>query len=246
MGAEIALTKKDHEAAQKLYRQGIELGGDDYRARMALGELAVHDERWDEAEKQFLAAERCFPGYAEPNFSAELRLAQLYGERDRVDDMQRARERWLAFNADDYPLRIEVARWHAEQGRPVEAERLFAQANEVDPFRRALHREWGEVLSATNRHEEALREFGVALIVPPGLDADVIGEAGHAGQPRPPDEPREASPEIPDEERAELLGLIARELVELGRLEDAAAKAREALKLDDDEPNARRALERTQ
>ena len=67
---------------------------------------------------------------------------------------------------------MRVARWHAEAGRHDRAAALLAEANDVDPFRRDLHRSWGESLLELERYEEAAREFRVAMAVPAALDAD--------------------------------------------------------------------------
>lgn len=88
-----------------------------------------------------------------------------------------ARLRWLEWNAGDYEVRARVAGWLAEQGRYAESERLWQEANEVDPFRRHLHYAWGLALRELGRHEEALREFRVAVAVPAELDGDVLQDA---------------------------------------------------------------------
>jgi len=82
----------------------------------------------------------------------------------------RARERWLAYNAGELDMRLRVAAWHAEARRFADAARYYQEANEVDPFLRELHAAWGAALMELGRHAEALREFEVALLVPPDLD----------------------------------------------------------------------------
>jgi tetratricopeptide (TPR) repeat protein len=225
--AEMALGKGDLDGARGLYRDGFAGGGEDFRARMALGRLLLDEEKWPAAEEQFLAAERAFPGFDERQLSAELHLAEIYAHLDRDEQMHRARERWLAWNSDEYPLRLRVARWHVGEGRHEAAANLLAEANEIDPFRRSLHLEWGAALAASGRYEEALRELDVALLVPHELDLDVPGELG-------------------DEQRAEILGRRALVLVELGRPEEAGESARGALELDENAEHARSALERLQ
>jgi hypothetical protein len=112
----------------------------------------------------------------------------------------------------------------------------------VDPFRRDLHRSWGEALLELERFAEAEREFRVALAVPAALDADhgqVLAPPGAA--PRgavpgtlPPRLRRELEQqgalriqELSDAERAELLELRALALEGLGDAK-AAAEARAA------------------
>ena len=221
----IALQRDDAGAALPHFLRGLEQGGEGFRVRTAVAAIYQDREEWDEALEHLQAAEAAFPGYPQQVLSAEIRLAELYDLLGRVDDAMRARERWLAWNSGVYGMRLEVARWHVAAGRHAESLAYFREANEVDPFRRALHREWGLALLAAGRAEEALRELEVALIVPPELDADDPGPLG-------------------DGARAELLGRAALALVELGRAEEARERADAALELDDDCEPALEARER--
>jgi tetratricopeptide (TPR) repeat protein len=133
----------------------------------------------------------------------------------------------LSWNAGDAERRRQVAAWHLENGRSEPALKLLSEANEVDPFLRSLHREWGDALRAAGRHAEALREYRSALAVPAELDVE------------------DQTPWT-DEARAELLGLQAVCLESLGDKTEAAARAREALELDGDAALAREVLDRIQ
>ncbi|HVS18604.1 MAG TPA: hypothetical protein VMT18_08385 [Planctomycetota bacterium] len=221
---EMAQARGERDAARADYEAGIEAGGADFRISMALARLAFEDEDWPRAERHLLAAEEQFPGYPEKNLAAELLLGEVYGRMQRSDERMRAIERWLAWNSDEHALRLASAQWHAEAGRHAEAARWHEEANEIDPMGRVQHEAWGRSLLELERFEEALREFEVALLVPPELDFNGLGPAG-------------------DEERARYLGLRARALVGLGRVADARAAADEALALDEDCAEARRALE---
>jgi len=213
--AEMTLDRGDSEAARKLYESALAAGGEDYRARMVLGKLAMDEERWEEAEKQLAAAERAFPGYAEREFSAELHLAQVYEKLGKDGERLATLERWLAWSSDDFPMHLEVAKLHAAAGRHAQASKFFQGANDIDPFQRAMHVAWGRSLSALPDHEAAAREFRAALLVPDEF-------AGGDGD------------EWSDAQRAEVLALEAQELLELGRVEDAKASAKDALDLDPD------------
>jgi tetratricopeptide (TPR) repeat protein len=221
---EIALARGDRAAAQSAWTAGFELGGEDFRARMGLGRLLLDAGDLAGAEQQFAAAERDFPGFDEPELSAELHLAQVYAHQGRTEEQFQARERWLAWESDDYPLRLQVARWHAQAGRHARAAELFREANEIDPFHRELHLDWGRSLLALADHAAALREFDVALAMPGELDPDLPGE-------------------LPSDLAAELGGLRAAALAGLGRTEEAAEAARAALELDPACAAARSALE---
>jgi len=222
---EMALSTGNKPLARSLWQKGLELGGEDYRVRFALGRMAETDGEPEAAEAHFLAAEKAFPGYDEPELCAELSLAKLYAREERVDDQQAALARWLEWNSGEYPVRMQVAAWHAKAGRWKEAERLYSEANDVDPFRRKLHREWATALGKLARHAEALREYQVTALVPVELDLD---------KPEP----------LSDSERAELLGLEAGCLVELGRSGEALECIDRALQLDPDCESAKSARER--
>jgi tetratricopeptide (TPR) repeat protein len=171
---ELRLAAGDPDGAAAAYRAGFERGGEDYRARMALASLLARRGKGAEALVELEAAERAFPGFADPHLSAELEQARLH---ERAGDEARAmaaRARWLDWNAGDYTVRAKVAEWLFGQGRVAESERLWAEANEVDPFRRHLHLAWGRALQTLGRHAEALREFRVGLEVPLELDGDVL------------------------------------------------------------------------
>jgi len=171
--AEIALSLGKAKDAEQLIRKGIELGGEDFRSRMVLGVLALQGDDQDEALVQFRAAEAAFPGFSDPQLSAERSQWELHDSRKEKRLAMAARERWLAWNPSDLEQRLIVARWHSENERFEESAARYREMNDVDPFQRSLHREWGRALAKAGRHEEALREYDVALMVPAGLDADL-------------------------------------------------------------------------
>ena len=171
--AEIALSLGKPREAEQLIRKGIALGGDDFRSRMVLGVLALQADDQEEALEQFRAAESVFPGFSDTQLSAERSQWELHDSRKEKRLAMAARERWLEWNPSDLEQRLIVARWHSENERFDESAARYSEMNDVDPFQRSLHREWGRALAKAARHEEALREYGVALIVPAGLDADL-------------------------------------------------------------------------
>ncbi len=212
---ELALADGDEAAAREAWAGGLAAGGEDFRVRIALGALCLAAGEAEQAEEHLLAAERAFPGFDERDLAAELRLASLYTSQGRGDEAMAARERYLAFDASDLPTRRRVGDWHMENERAERAVRFYREANEVDPFVRGLHLDWGIALHECERWTEALREFEVAALVPPALDLDRPGP-------------------LSDTERASLIGWQALCLVELGRQEEAARRAARALALDPD------------
>ncbi len=169
---EMALESRDVQGAQSFLEQSIEAGGRDYRALMGLATLLASSGKPSQAERYWLMAEQSFPGYDAANLSAERDLAKYYGSTDQPALAAQALERWLAWNADAYPERLEVAHYYCEVLQHGRAAKLYEQANEVDPFRRDLHLAWGSSLAELERWEEALREYSVAILVPADLDLD--------------------------------------------------------------------------
>ncbi len=169
---ELALGAKQRDQAHDIWKECMEAGGSDFRALIGLGALCMDKSEWADAERAFTAAERAFPGYAEEELAAELHLYELYRERKEPDRAWEAVERWLDWNSGELKKRLEVATWHAQAGRFEAAERRLSEANEIDPFRRALHRDWAAALFKLDRVEEAAREYHVAHIVPPDLEGD--------------------------------------------------------------------------
>ncbi|MFT4709373.1 MAG: putative Zn-dependent protease [Planctomycetota bacterium] len=178
--AEIALRGGDVEEAEALYRSGFERGGEDYRARMALANLALRSGKRAEVESLLLAAEHAFPGWEDASFSAELHLVDFYKDEEETDKAMAALERWLAWNSGEDVRRLEVANWQLDRGDYEGALKMFTSAVEVDPFRASAHQGQGEALLALKRFDEAAYALETALLVPVHLDAD-WGAAG--GQP---------------------------------------------------------------
>lgn len=224
--AEMAAVQGRYRDAAEHWEAGLAVGGRDFRANMALGQLAREREDYAAAERYFLAAEEAFPGFPDQVHSAELALAQVYGvDLDDPDRAFEAKERWLVWQSGHFGIRLEIAGWHELHERFEDAARHYELANEVDPFCRRLHRGWGDVLFALERYAEAAREFRVARLVPPELDADQPGE-------------------LPPRGRAELLAREAECYLELGELERAAERVGRALDLDPDSERAQAVAER--
>ena len=229
----------------------VDAGGRDYRALVGLGTLRARADDLEAAERYFLLAEAVFPGYDTPEFSAERKLVELYEKRGDGDAAMAARQRWLAWNAGVYDERVKVAEWHVEHGRLEDACRMFAEANEVDPFRRDLHVAWGDALRWLERFEDALLEYRVARLVPSKLDRDhlrvdprVVPSAGPNVLPPPPVVARLPPEALIDEpltaaERGELLALTALCFKQLGREQESREAAARALELDPDNERAR-------
>jgi tetratricopeptide (TPR) repeat protein len=199
---EMARRDGDNQRAQEFWERAFDAGGEDFHAHVFVGRWLQNAGDMEAAEEHYKAAERAFPGYKDVELAAELKLVSLYIDLDRRDDAMAAAERYLLYDAGSYKWRRRVATWHLEHERYDKAVVLLQEANEIDPFSRALHLEWGYGLERAERYEEALREYKVVALVPVELDLE-------AGMP------------MLARESADLLGRRARCLVHLKRFEEA-------------------------
>jgi tetratricopeptide (TPR) repeat protein len=220
---EMAASRSRPDQARAHWEKGLELGGDDFRVRRVLGQLAADADEPDVAERHLRRAEELFPGHEDRDFAAELALAAFYSAAGRDDEALAARERWLEWNDDD-ALLLEVAAAQTERGRSEAAARSFERANQIDPFRRTLHERWADALEGAGRPLEAARELLAATLVPTQLDRDEV-------------EP------LTGEQRAELLARRAKLLWQAGAKDEARAALRAALEADPDNAAARELLE---
>lgn len=169
---EMALAQGQLDAAQAHYSRAFELGGEDYRARMALGNILMRTGKKLDAQVQFQAAESAFPGWEDKSFNAELHLMEHYRAEGREDESMAALERWLRWNSGEDQKRLEVAHWRLKRGDYSQALKLFTSAVEVDPFRASAHRGRGEALFALGDAEGCIYAYETALLVPTHLDSD--------------------------------------------------------------------------
>ena len=223
---EIALSKGLEDQAQDLFSRGIEAGGEDFRARMTLGALAMGAGDSELALEHLRAAEADFPGFDDPGLSAELRIADLLEREGDSEGAMEARLRWLAWNAGEDRVRLAVARWLAEEGRGAEAIPLLEEVNQVDPFRRSLHLDLARLYFEQRRYGEALREAEVGLVVPAELDRDLQSDGHPTGAGI--DEEAWHAMAVP------LWEWKAQSLARLDRTAEAEAVARELLRQEQD------------
>jgi tetratricopeptide (TPR) repeat protein len=208
--AEMKLMEGERGMAQGLYEGGFDLGGEDYRARMSLGNIYLADGKTAMALEQFQAAALAFPGWEDASYSAELQMVEIHKRADQEDLAMGALESWLSWNSGEDAKRLEVGQWRLERGDLEAALYMFTSAIEVDPFRASAHMGRGEALLGLQRNAEAVDALETALLVPVNLDAD-YGSQGAA----PIDESRLGTVE----ERAEAQRLAIEDLLKTARKE---------------------------
>lgn len=172
----LALAARELGAAKEHFERLFAAGGEDYFGRLALAEAAFKAGREEEAEDHLERAEAAFPGFPTAEVSAELARARFYASAGKSEQAVAAKERWLDWNADALTERLEVARALAQSGRHEAACVRFEEAVEIDPFLRALHRDYGRSLLELKSFVLARREFLAAQLVPSDLDGDELGE----------------------------------------------------------------------
>src|SRR5262249_35586726 len=79
---EMKLRDGDTAGARAIWTELVESGEEDVRVRIALGTFAADAGELEEAERQFLAAEKDFPGLSTRELAPELALAKLYSKMD--------------------------------------------------------------------------------------------------------------------------------------------------------------------
>ncbi|QDU84904.1 Tetratricopeptide repeat protein [Planctomycetes bacterium Pla163] len=229
--SQLALGDGDMKRGTALLERFVEAGGEDFRARLALAELSRAAGKLEDTERHLLAAEAAFPGHPDAALAAELALGRLLEELGRLDDAMAARARWTRYNADDLPVRMDLARWHASKDRHAEAARLYEEANDIDPFLRILHLEWGRSLERTGRYAEALREV------------EAWERVLRFERSNPPAAGAPAGVELEKFEEAEVEVLRARALFGLGREVEAREATARAVELAPDALRVRRLVE---
>lgn len=231
--AALALENRDFERAEEHWEAGFAMGGREFRSLVAMSIFLAGRDRLEEALEWLVEAEKSFPGYDDAQLSAELNQAEILEVLGREVDAMAARERWLRYNPGNYEMHWEVGLWHKRNGRFAEASSLFEKANEVDPFHRNLHMEWAVCLEELGQLEGAIREYRVALVVPPDLDEDhIIRSAKSEGPPR--------GKPLTDTERAAILTRLARLYRSAGEDSKARMALDQALKA---QPDLEEALE---
>lgn len=218
--AGLALDRGDLEEAEARWREGYERGGREFRSLVAMGKLLENTGELEEALHWYQEAEMSFPGYPQPALSSELLQASLFEQMGSGEQAMAAKARWLAFNPGNYDLHVQVGDWFQAQGEHAQAATWYEKANEVDPFRRDLHLSWGRSLRAAGDLAGALREFGVALVVPAELDVDHLGppvERDGPPVPRPLSDPERAAIHFEMAQIAEGLELPDRVRYHLGQ-----------------------------
>lgn len=121
----------DSEAAERYFRQLIEMAPSVSSHTSLAAFLAQDRARDDEAEQAFLDATRLAEG--EEHVLVHQNVASFYFQRERFDEATAYLERVIPTVEKSVPLIYLLARLHAAQGDSEKADALIESATEVDP-----------------------------------------------------------------------------------------------------------------
>jgi hypothetical protein len=186
-GAELALLRKDRELARLMLTALIKVGhGDGYDARIALGKIAVDENKLDVAQSELALAKKYDPDAADPYV--------LLGKALLKSDVPAAlRELEVAAqleNMDATIPKLLVERYAAAQ-RWADVLRAATLVQYIDPYDGEVHLARAKALLALGRAADARTEIDVALACAPSdaQRAALTSLRAKAG-PSPPASPR--------------------------------------------------------
>ncbi|MBL8899414.1 MAG: tetratricopeptide repeat protein [Planctomycetes bacterium] len=221
--------------ARAALERGFAAGGEEFGSRLLLGRLLEREGDLAGAEAQYRAAALAFPGCGDQASSPHLQLFRLLrGQEGRAADAYAELERYCEIDGAAFEPRRRLAAWKVERQDWAAADRLYREANFIDPFSRELHLRWSRVLERLGREVDVRRELRVARSFDPSLDLSTVA-------PPSPDEAPEADapwgiPGVSDDAifRAETQALEAESWLREGQREAARSAASAALKVHGD------------
>lgn len=168
--AELLRQRKAMAEAERAYRQGFDAGADDFDSRVRYGQLLAERGEVDDAIEQFQRAKACWPQCTDRSMAPNLLLARLLRDNGREPEAMMELKAFVSRTGRAFEPRLELAAMELKNGDRAAEARLLQEAVWIDPFMRELHVRLGHAYEALDRREDALREFRVALAVPPQAD----------------------------------------------------------------------------
>jgi tetratricopeptide (TPR) repeat protein len=136
-----------------------------HHAQVEIG-ARISEAEWQDVIELANGLVEIIPQYIEPD-SPYLALAKAHEALDEREKALLALETfWRSGGYDPITLK-RLAGWLAEAGRDDDAIEVFMSINLVDPLDGELHGEFGDMLLAADRAEEALREYEIAVSLQP-------------------------------------------------------------------------------
>jgi tetratricopeptide (TPR) repeat protein len=171
----VYLAGDEIEAGREELRTAIRMNPRDERARLALADSLVNMEQYPEAEKTLAETLQALPASGRARYA----LARLYQRQGRQVEALREFERAVAFK----PLlglngiyqtmgAMSAARQNFDAAVDAYEKRVDIHPNDAD-----AHQDLGETYARLSRHDEALAEFSVALMLDPRHSAALAATA---------------------------------------------------------------------
>ena len=172
--ARLAIQQKDSARAEPFYRQAVEIGAKNYRARLSAASFYIgsSQRKWELAESHATTALEL----DRARIGAYVMLAAIYAHGERWPELDALLAAAEASVPDDLSPHYQAARILIVEGRdPVRAERYLRKYLSAEPEGGApglggAHWRLGQALERQGRTAEAKREIEAALKINPDLD----------------------------------------------------------------------------
>ena len=145
--------------AEKAFRESIALGLGDPSAPFFLGKALTAQGKHRDAAEAYAAAYAADP----KSHDAALAHGQALLRQKRLDDAERVFQRTITDHPDAPGPLAELARSRFQRGDFAGALDLYRKAIALEPWNASLHENAAMMLSALERHDEAVREVEEAL-----------------------------------------------------------------------------------
>jgi protein O-mannosyl-transferase len=152
--------------SEALFQRMIAVGEGNYMAHYNMGNLLSREDKLAEAVKQYEAALKAEPNYAE----AHNNLGAVLLRQGRFDEAV-AHYAAAARIKPDYLYYFNLANAQVDAGKLAEAVAIYQQALRLNPNSSQAHHNLGLALQALGQSEAAMTEFRVALQLQPDYES---------------------------------------------------------------------------
>jgi tetratricopeptide (TPR) repeat protein len=232
-GLRLAAQRSMDRGRPDLARENLEAaftnGGEEFYAALLLAHVCLADGDRKRSEEALRIAQRCFEPHVGPE-SVHLRLVDLLAADGRTEEAMQVLAHYVSIDESALAQRIDLATYELGNGDAASAHRHLVEAEQIDPFHRAIYVQQGEALRALGKPAGAIAALRSALLVDPPLEPDYTPPRS--------DEERAEWAQADREERADILTTIAEIEFEVGDAPAARRDLEQALRLDPDHPRA--------
>lgn len=149
------LRQGDLKSAVAAYRKALVLNPGDNETRLALGQIYLTQERWEEALKEFDAILARIPGQVDALLGAAKAAGRISGPHAGLKYLHKARES----NPNRADIRLETGITYRKLGQMQEAFAEFSRSAEIDPNIAEVHLQLSQMQEIFGHTTEAQREL---------------------------------------------------------------------------------------